>query len=331
MHAPPLSPLTNSRQNNHFEIVNNKLNKRVLYEKHAQIEADKSHIKLIDRLVKNIQTNLLTNLSEYVKDVCVIGPFAKGIMLKSDKLIQLVITLKSYPDYYTVKEVANRLQLTDMFNNSQSSDKFYVDANFLQTEYNLNLTHFADGLETKFQLMFTCDEIAQTKELSDENFQFPIDLCSKLNETLRQLRWFELRLKPIHNSLIILKILRDMCHSNSDWQQMDDWLLELLVCLIFHRRNSVDLAVKFGEFFEIISAGVLLLSELNLACKYLGVVDSGEVFCLKDFDDNLVEVDSAKRENLSRVAQHALRLIAFRKIDILLGLKALPERQTNSN
>lgn len=301
-----------------------------MYEKHAHIEADKSRLRLIDTLVKNIRTNLLANLDQHVQDVCAIGPFAKGLMLKSDKIIQLLVILKSYPDYFTVKQIADKLQSTDILNNIQNSDKFYVDTNLLFSEYNLNLTHTSDGLETKFQLMFTSDEMTPTNILSDDNFFFPANLCSKLNETLRQLKWFESRLKPVDNSLVIIKIMRDMCHESSEWQ-MDDWLIELLVYLIFQRRNTLDLAAKFREFFEIISAGVLLLSELNLACKYLGVVDSGEVICLKDFDGNLIELDTARRENLSRLAQHALRLIAFRKIDDLLGLKALPERQTNSH
>ncbi|RMZ96702.1 zinc finger RNA-binding isoform X6 [Brachionus plicatilis] len=310
LHAPPL--FTHFTQ---YEIDTYKFNKRHLYAKHAQIEADKKHVQLASTLIQALQTNLLAIPG--VIRVSPLGPFAKGLMLKSDKLIQLVVTLQSHPDYSTVKDLAHKLLLTDMFS---QSDKILVDTNLLQTEHCFYLTHSSDHVVQKYQLLFTSDELSDATEVSGENFVFPAQACCALNSALKRQQLVESRLKSAPNALIVLKLLRDMCDRDPDWN-VDESVLELLVCVSFQRRNTHDLCVKFGEFFELVAGGVLLLSDLNLACKYLGGVDSGQVFCLNDLDGNLVELERDKSERLSRLAQQALRLIAFRKIDALLGMQ----------
>lgn len=324
LNRPLLSPLKKSRVTQLSEIEIHKYNKQLIYEKHTQIEADKNHIEFIINQLKKIETSLMIN--ENIKHVCPIGPFAKGLLLKTDKIIQIVATLKIHPDYFTVKDLVDNFLQTDIFKTSENStsDKICVDTNLLDTKNCLNLTLSTDGFEIKFQLFFTSDNLVESKELTEGNYLFPVDLCTKLNEALKQQQWFESRFKNTPNSLIVLKLLRDLCYRDCEWD-LDDNLLDILVNICFQRKNSQNLVVKFREFFELIATGALLLSEMNFSCKYLGGVDSGEVYCLKDFDDKLIELELNKSENLSRLAQHALRLIAFRKIDVLLGVSNCSE------
>ncbi|CAF0812939.1 unnamed protein product [Brachionus calyciflorus] len=354
-----------------YEVNNQIFNKKHLLAKHTQIQPSKKYLELISFILKRIELKLksiseqllneklstLENTEEKEKDkekyrelkgVFRTGYFGKGIFLKTDQFIDLIVTFDRYPDYFLIQKIIDQLKTSDLFETKLEIDqKSQTSELFKHENLNLNFTNesikndacvtltYNDQTDTQinyqFRMYFTCLEINKETnvdtliKIEEDNFYLPLDKCLQLNQILNHQKWFDLNLKPISNSLLILRILREFCMSNSDWSALDENFLEILVHKSFHMKKFENIALKLRTFFEVLSSGILLLPNLQITNKYL--TDSeGDIFSLKDIDGNEFEMSLEKRELLTYKAQEALRMIVFNKIHILLGIDLIVEK-----
>jgi len=129
-----------------------------------------------------------------------------------------------------------------------------------------------------------------------------------------------------------LRVMRDFCRRTPTWFVLSDWLLELIVDKCFVRHKYEKVSLKFRTIFEAISSGMFFLRTLivshstNATTNGESVVESVDIVdpCKKDSTSSVFDVLTLQqKEDITSSAQHALRLIAFKRINQVLALDAV--------
>jgi zinc finger RNA-binding protein len=138
--------------------------------------------------------------------------------------------------------------------------------------------------------------------------------CLEALAALRHAKWFQARANGLQSCVIIIRVLRDLCQRVPAWFPLNDWAMELLVekCISTAGANMSP-GDSLRRVFECISSGILLPGGP-------GLYDP----CEKEPYDVTATLTNQQREDITALAQHTLRLIAFRQIHKVLGMDPLP-------
>lgn len=130
---------------------------------------------------------------------------------------------------------------------------------------------------------------------------------------LRHAKWFQARATGLQSCVMVIRILRDLCHRIPSWQALPQWSLELLVEKVI---SSAGFPLSPGDcmrrIMEALATGFIINGP--------GLLDP----CEKDPQDALQGLSKQQREDLTVSAQQFLRYIAFRQIYKVLGMDQLP-------
>ncbi|CAB0006927.1 unnamed protein product [Nesidiocoris tenuis] len=189
--------------------------------------------------------------------------------------------------------------------------------------------------------------LAKNLMLTDENNVELVALCNEIptKQSLAQAYnsfASQLKARPAnnHSSVIVIRIIRDLCHRNPTWAPLSQWALELLVdkvvgCVGF------SVAEALRKVLEAIAGGVLLPGSAGIfdPCEREPTDASANMTIQERTDitasaqvNQLVVVLSPEKTNyydfddlINRLfVQHALRLMAFRQIHKVLGMAPIP-------
>lgn len=94
-----------------------------------------------------------------------------------------------------------------------------------------------------------------------------LEKCKEALTEIRRVKWFNARLKPIANAILILRIMRDLCQRSPTWSVLNDWLLELVIDKCFLKNKYEDITLKLRTVFECISNGILFMPKLSIQHK----------------------------------------------------------------
>jgi hypothetical protein len=109
-----------------------------------------------------------------------------------------------------------------------------------------------------------------------------LDKCLHSLQEIRRVKWFNYRLRPIANAMLIVRLLRDLANRSAAWSCLSDWLIEILVDKCFIRNKYEDIALKFRNVFEFMASGVLLLTNLNVSKQLVNLSDEHNVLIICD-------------------------------------------------
>lgn len=123
------------------------------------------------------------------------------------------------------------------------------------------------------------------------------------------------------SNLAVLRILRDLQHSQTPLASLNLWSLALLV-FKSHTQPSTSIAALFRSVFACLSSGALLP-----APNGPGIIDP----CEKDPVDAASSLTTDQRLSITSYAHHVLRLIAFGKCATLFQLDASQIEQSTTN
>ena len=330
--------------------------------------------RLLAEELEHLNLNQLENSKEthrHLKGVVRVGTIVKTLFLKSDRDMHLVVLTSGTPSYSLVKRIGEELESellhkpptlpTDINTNPESSRHKKIiylldkEESLIKTEAALVVKcdlpdELANCLDEnnfyKVKISFTA-----TSLLSDNVEITDIDIkkCKEALTEIQRVKWFNIRLKPIANAILILRIMRDLCQRSPTWSALSDWLLELIVEKCFVKNKYEDVTFKFRAVFECISSGIFYIPQLALT------VPSRETQIINEnvlgFNDPVVgdelgnvfeaSLTPQQREELTVAAQNGLRLVAFQKIHELLGIdmikqqavknqKNIPKKKTNA-
>ena len=247
-----------------------------------------------------------------LKGVMRVGFISKGLLLKTDKFLHLVMLCLTKPTIALLERVASELR-SILIN-------YKIDINIANACLNIHKLYY------NVQLSFTSSEYVNDSPDTNSNqaFHLPKQVCLEHLTEIKRARWFQEQLLPISNALLILRILRDYCQRDPVWSVLNTWTLEVLVSKCFLHKPFERVGHKFRSIIEAIASGILSVTPQSNLNKYL--LDPCES-CEKIVNDYLTVQQS---ECITASAQHMLRLIAFKQIYKTLEINRL-EVQCSSN
>uniref|UniRef100_A0A3Q3WGS2 Zinc finger RNA-binding protein n=1 Tax=Mola mola TaxID=94237 RepID=A0A3Q3WGS2_MOLML len=259
-----------------------------------------------------------------LKGVMRVGVLAKGLLLRGDKNVNLVLLCSEKPTKGLLTRIVEHLpkQLTVV-----TPEKYEVKGSIQEAAIILT-----SCTEPKMQVTITLtspiirEENGQDGDVTSGMVKDPADVldrqkCLDALAALRHAKWFQARANGLQSCVIIIRILRDLCQRVPTWSPFPGWAMELLVEKAI---SSASAPLSPGDalrrIFECISSGILLAGGP-------GLMDP----CEKKPVDTLAPMGEQQREDITSSAQFALRLLAFRQIHKVLGMDPLPQMNPRFN
>ncbi|KAJ8286983.1 hypothetical protein GJAV_G00045610 [Gymnothorax javanicus] len=259
-----------------------------------------------------------------LKGVMRVGVLAKGLLLRGDKNVSLVLLCSEKPTKSLLACIVEHLpkQLTMV-----TPEKYEVKASI--PEAAIILTSCGDP---KMEVTITLtsptirEENSRDGDVTSGLVKDPADVldrqkCLDALAALRHAKWFQARANGLQSCVIIIRILRDLCQRVPTWSAFPSWAMELLVEKAISSASSpLSPGDALRRVFECISSGILLPGGP-------GLVDP----CEKNLTDTLGAMTEQQREDITSSAQYALRLLAFRQIHKVLGMDSLSQMNPRFN
>ncbi|KAJ4918324.1 hypothetical protein JOQ06_002011, partial [Pogonophryne albipinna] len=271
------------------------------------------------------------NSPRVLKGVMRVGILAKGLLLRGDRNVELILLTAKKPTITLLKNIAKNLPKELQ---TFSEDQYEVQAHPEEA----NIVIFSSK-EPKMQVTISLTSPLMREDSASEKDkqaggkaaekgvaeEEPTDLLNKRKclenlASLRHAKWFQARANGLQSCVIIIRVLRDLCQRVPTWEKMPGWAIELLVeKVISSASGPLSPGEAMRRVLESISTGILLPDGP-------GLMDP----CEKDTTDTLDTMMLQAREDITASAQHALRLLAFRQIHKVLGMESLPASKASA-
>ncbi|XP_061534777.1 spermatid perinuclear RNA-binding protein-like isoform X4 [Phycodurus eques] len=245
-----------------------------------------------------------------------VGLLAKGLLLKGDMNLELVLLCFTKPTITMLNQVAEslRAQLEIESAGLYTVDPCPKDATII--------VESTKALALTLTLHLTSPQVrveAQEEELRTDN-DLPDVLdrqkCLSSLASLRHAKWFQAKVNNLKSAVVVIRVLRDLCIRVPTWAPLSGWPLELLAeKAISTSERPLGPGEAFRRVLECLASGILLADGP-------GIKDP----CEKEPVDVLGSLTQQQREDTTQSAQLALRLCAFGMMYKVLGIEAKPGR-----
>jgi zinc finger RNA-binding protein len=281
---------------------------RHVISKHGQIYPSDEHLASIQKQVSVVERALKAvsdNLGEIeggskLKGVMRVGPLSKGLLLKSDTEVNLVLLCAEIPTRDLLGTVVNKLQ-TQLANKNDSDNVNFVITQ-VQDEARIEVT-----ASISVHIGLTSPSVRNEDAVFNEE-TLPKEKCIEFLASLRHAKGFGARAAGLQSAVMILRVLREL-----DAWPLKPFAMELIVEKAL---ASVGLPLSPGDairrVFEAVAGGILLPGSP-------GLLDP----CEKEPQDTAADLTPQQREDITSNAQRNLRLIAFRQIHNVLNMDQL--------
>ncbi|XP_026513063.1 spermatid perinuclear RNA-binding protein isoform X2 [Terrapene carolina triunguis] len=250
-----------------------------------------------------------------------IGLVAKGLLIKDDMDLELVLMCKEKPTktlLYTVKDNLP-IQIQKL-----TEEKYHVEQ--CVNEAAIIIRNTKEPTLT-LKVILTSPLIREETEKKDgvDNVAMkdPPDLldrqkCLEALASLRHAKWFQARANGLKSCVIVLRILRDLCNRVPTWAPLKGWPLELICEKSIGTCNRpLGAGEALRRVMECLASGILLPGGPGLHDP-----------CEREPTDALSYMTVQQKEAITHSAQHALRLSAFGQIYKVLEMDPLPSNKS---
>uniref|UniRef100_A0A2P2HZK8 Zinc finger RNA-binding protein-like n=2 Tax=Hirondellea gigas TaxID=1518452 RepID=A0A2P2HZK8_9CRUS len=264
------------------------------------------------------------NTSRMLKGVMRVGILAKGLLLRGDNRVELVVLCGEKPTRTLLDRVADALpqHLATVAPNEKYEVQRVVENAALQVVHeNLTVTIILTAPLMREPVHHEGTAESQVAAVKDAPDVLDKTKCLDALAALRHAKWFQARANGLQSCVMVIRIMRDLCHRLPTWSVISSWALEL-ICekVIGSGGQPMSPGDGIRRVLEAISAGLLLPGTP-------GLLDP----CEKDPTDAAARLSNQEREEITSSAQHALRLIAFRQIHKVLGMDQIPVTKFQRN
>uniref|UniRef100_A0A336K327 CSON001323 protein n=1 Tax=Culicoides sonorensis TaxID=179676 RepID=A0A336K327_CULSO len=163
-----------------------------------------------------------------LKGVMRVGLLAKGLLLRGDKDVQLVVLCAEKPTTTLLRRVAQELpiQLKTI------TDEYKYTVTLAVTESAVNVT---DGLVNvkvsltspllrEHEANATAETTTSDQSKCSETDLLPREPCLQALAALRHAKWFQARATGLHSCVMIMRIIRDLCQRIPIWTPFNQWV-----------------------------------------------------------------------------------------------------------
>ncbi|XP_029548110.1 spermatid perinuclear RNA-binding protein isoform X4 [Salmo trutta] len=245
-----------------------------------------------------------------------IGLVAKGLLIKQDMDLELVLMCREKPTETLLCTVCDNLplQIQKLTEEKYEVHRCVPEAAILvcsTTEPKLTLKVTLSSPQMREDS--DTDEQVEGVELSDPADMLDRHRCLVALAALRHAKWFQARVNGLKSCVIILRILRDMSNRLPAWEPLKGWPLEL-ICekAIATCNRPLGAGEALRRVMECLASGILLPGGPGLHDP-----------CEKELTNTLTAMTDDEAEAITYDAQHALRLIAFGQIYKVLEMDPL--------
>ncbi|XP_040462446.1 spermatid perinuclear RNA-binding protein isoform X1 [Falco naumanni] len=250
-----------------------------------------------------------------------IGLVAKGLLIKDDMDLELVLMCKEKPTKTLLCIVKDNLpaQIQKL-----TEEKYLVEEHVNEAAIIIRNTK-----EPKLTLKVILtsplirDEAEKKEGVDNVAMKDPPDLldrqkCLEALASLRHAKWFQARANGLKSCVIVLRILRDLCNRVPTWAPLKGWPLELICEKSIGTCNRpLGAGEALRRVMECLASGILLPGGPGLHDP-----------CEREPTDALSNMTVQQKEAITHSAQHALRLSAFGQIYKVLEMDPLPSNKS---
>nr|XP_046168679.1 interleukin enhancer-binding factor 3a isoform X2 [Oncorhynchus gorbuscha] len=234
-----------------------------------------------------------------LRGVMRVGLVAKGLLLKGDMDLELVLLCTEKPTVTLLKKVAEHLSTQIEL---VTEDKYEVTQ--IPEEAEIVIKSIKEPVLT-LTIHLTSPMIRMEAEPEGAGATTP---------------WrnhLEAKVNDLKSAAIVIRIMRDLCNRVPTWAPLRGWPLELLCEKAIGTCNRpMGAGESFRRVLECLASGILMADGP-------GIKDP----CEKEKVDAISHLDTQQREDITQSAQHALRLSAFGQLYKVLGMDSLPARE----
>ncbi|XP_032427563.1 zinc finger RNA-binding protein isoform X1 [Xiphophorus hellerii] len=271
------------------------------------------------------------NPARLLKGVMRVGILAKGLLLRGDRNVELILLTAKKPTVSLLKSIAKQLPKELLtFSEDQYEVQAHPDeANIVicssqepKMQVTISLTSPLMREDTAAEKDKQAEGKAAEKDMSEKDPPDVLNMKKCLDNlaSLRHAKWFQARANGLQSCVIVIRVLRDLCQRVPTWGKLPSWAMELLVeKVISSASGPLSPGEAMRRVLECISTGILLPDGP-------GLMDP----CEKEPTDVLESMKLQAREDITASTQHALRLLAFRQIHKVLGMESLPASKANA-
>ncbi|XP_028912443.1 interleukin enhancer-binding factor 3-like isoform X3 [Ornithorhynchus anatinus] len=257
------------------------------------------------------------HLTRTLRGVMRIGLVAKGLLLKGELDLELVLLCKEKPTTSLLEKVANNLEVQlaliteDKYEIIRSIEEAaIVIKNPKETQLFL-IIHLTSPVVREEMEKLTTGEIPSVTDPPDV---LDKEKCLATLASLRHAKWFQARANGLKSCVIVIRVLRDLCSRVPTWAPLRGWPLELLCEKSIGTANRpMGVGEALRRVLECLASGIIMPDGS-------GIYDP----CEKEAIDAIGHLDRQQREDITQSAQHALRLAAFGQLYKVLGIDPLP-------
>ncbi|XP_053818517.1 spermatid perinuclear RNA-binding protein isoform X4 [Vidua macroura] len=250
-----------------------------------------------------------------------IGLVAKGLLIKDDMDLELVLMCKEKPTKTLLCIVKDNLpaQIQKL-----TEEKYLVEEHVNEAAI---VIHNTKEPKLTLKVILTSplirDEAEKKEGVDNVAMKDPPDLldrqkCLEALASLRHAKWFQARANGLKSCVIVLRILRDLCNRVPTWAPLKGWPLELICEKSIGTCNRpLGAGEALRRVMECLASGILLPGGPGLHDP-----------CEREPTDALSYMTVQQKEAITHSAQHALRLSAFGQIYKVLEMDPLPSNKS---
>ncbi|KAM6945216.1 spermatid perinuclear RNA-binding protein-like [Lycodopsis pacificus] len=260
-----------------------------------------------------------------------VGLVAKGLLIKGDLDLELVLMCREKPTKLLLYTVSANLPLQIQ---TMTEDKYEVQSCVPEAAIRVcstkdprltlkitlsSLTMREDRGTTEEEEGRQDEDKEEEEEVDKEEEEEEEEVldrkkCRAALAALRHAKWFQARVTDLKSCVIILRIFRDVCNRLAEWQPLRGRPLEL-ICekAITTCNRPLGPGEALRRVMECIASGILLPGGP-------GVHDP----CEREPSDVLSDLGARQADLITHSAQHALRLLAFGQLYKVLNMDPLP-------
>ncbi|XP_078496523.1 interleukin enhancer-binding factor 3-like [Lissotriton helveticus] len=250
-----------------------------------------------------------------------VGLVAKGLLLKGDMNIKMVLLCRDMPTIALLRKVAccltkqfhilneNRYKITESI-----PEAAIVIKNTRYTPVTVTI-RLASPLAEKYGGLCTGGILQSSNDVLD------MQNCYAAFKSTQRTRWFQERAVELKSWAKVNQVFRYLCSCIPAWSPLGGWPFEVLSeRVIATASRPMGIGEALRRVLECLASGILMPDGP-------GFFDP----CEKQAMDATGHLDKIQRECITRLAQHALRQLAFRHIHHIVKKKHLNFQKDHSN
>uniref|UniRef100_A0AAY4BIV8 Spermatid perinuclear RNA-binding protein n=1 Tax=Denticeps clupeoides TaxID=299321 RepID=A0AAY4BIV8_9TELE len=245
-----------------------------------------------------------------------VGLVAKGLLIKDDMDLELVLMCREKPTETLLCTVVDNLPLhiEKLTEEKYEVQRCIPEAAILVCSANEPKLTLRVTLTSPQMRDDDATDATESVEQSEEPAVLDRERCLVALASLRHAKWFQARVNGLKSCVIVLRVLRDMCNRVPAWEPLKGWPLEL-ICekAIATCNRPLGAGEALRRVMECLASGILLPGGPGLHDP-----------CEKEPTDTLAAMTAEQAEAVTYSAQHALRLMAFGQIYKVLEMDPLP-------